>query len=78
MGKKVYTLSTERKPDVTRNSDGAEEARRMRLAQERKRKLYPLRINAQTVIYVPIERCNEEYAEQYREKMRYNAINAPI
>lgn len=74
MGKKVYTVSTKRKPDVTKNSDGAEEARRMRLDQDRKRNFYPLRINAQTVIYVPIEKRNEEYAEQYRQRMRRNYL----
>lgn len=76
--KKVYTVATERKPDVARNSDGVESAVARHRQQEQKRKLYPLRINAQTVIYVPIEKYNEAYAESYRERMRVNAINMPF
>lgn len=33
------------------------------------KKLYPLRINAITVIYVPKEKNNREYAEYYLKRM---------
>ena len=57
-------LSPECKPDVSTNSLGLETA--MKRYEKREENLYPLRINAKTMIYVPKEWCNEVYAEKYR------------
>lgn len=74
--KKVY-IRTEKKPDLNANGEGMEQAVKKHRHEEQCRKLYPLRINAQTTIYVPIEKCNATYAAEYRERMRIHALNSP-
>lgn len=34
-----------------------------------KKQLFPLRIDAHTIIYVPQDKCTPEYAETYRKKL---------
>lgn len=41
----------------------------------KKVKLWPLRIDARTVIYVPYKKRNKKYAEQYRERLKKSADN---
>ena len=55
--------------DYSRNSDEEKLCSLIEEHQNRQRKLYPLRINAITVIYVPKSKCNAKYAEAYRKKI---------
>lgn len=55
----------ERKFDNSKNADEDKLARVMRLQAEKEKTLYPLRINATAVIYVPEDKCNEEYKQDY-------------
>lgn len=66
--KKRKPQQTERKADVTCNaSDNLDELIQAQLRKEKR--LYPLKINSTTWIYVPKKKCNEKYAEAYRKKM---------
>lgn len=60
----------ERKADTTKNGDKVHQC----IANQRKREkeLYPLRINKTTVIFVKKEKCNEKYAEWYRNRIGVN------
>lgn len=44
-------------------------AARIRTVKQREADHKPLRIDTKTVIYVPAERCNEEYAAEFRAKV---------
>ena len=61
----MRTVSKTRKSDSAVNNSGVELA----IANQRKRekKLYPLRINGQITLLVPKSKCNEKYAQWYRE-----------
>lgn len=43
--------------------------RRIAACREREKSLVPLRIDRRTVIMVPPGKCNEAYAQAYREKL---------
>lgn len=62
--------SNGKKPNNSANAVGLEG--RMALHRERERMVqkYPLRINKTTVIYVRKEKCNEAYAEEYRQRIK--------
>lgn len=62
--------SNGKKPNNFVNSEGLKA--RMALHRERERMVqkYPLRINKTTVIYVSKEKCNEAYAEEYRQRIK--------
>lgn len=62
-------LGTPKKPDVFSNSEGLCEVIAAQAKKEAAQKKYPLRINKQTVIFVSKEKCNEAYAERYRQKI---------
>jgi hypothetical protein len=55
----------ERKFDNSKNADEDKLARVMRKQAEKEKHLFPLRINATTVIFVPADKCNEKYREEY-------------
>lgn len=55
----------ERKPDTSKNGDVDKLARLMRKQAEKEKHLFPLRINATTVIFVTADKCNEKYKEEY-------------
>lgn len=57
----------ERKPDLEVNGNKVHEA--VVRQREREKHLFPLRVDRNTVIYVPIEKYNFEYAEKYKRKM---------
>lgn len=61
----MRTVSKTRKSDSTVNNSGVELA----ISNQRKseRKLYPLRINGQITLLVPKSKCNEKYAQWYRD-----------
>ena len=62
--------SNGKKPNNSANAEGL--SARMALHRERERmaEKLPLRINANTVIYVNKEKCNEQYAEEYRQRIK--------
>lgn len=62
--------SNGKKPNNSANAEGL--SARMALHRERERmaEKLPLRINANTVIYVKKEKCNEAYAEEYRQRIK--------
>ena len=53
------------KPDLSENPKGLEKV----ISSIQPKKLYPLRINAITLILVPEEKRNEEYAKKYLKRM---------
>lgn len=55
----------ERKPDPSKNGDADKLARLMRQQAKKEKHLFPLRINATTVIFVTADKCNEKYKEEY-------------
>lgn len=56
-------VGVERKPDVEKNGYGIEAA--IRKQRRREKQLFPLRLNATTVLYVTADKCNEEYKQDY-------------
>lgn len=63
------SLSKRDKVDVFNNSEGLDDVIAAQLEKDKRTRKYPLRINKQTVIFVSKEKCNEEYAEEYRQKV---------
>lgn len=57
----------ERKADLDVNGDKINQA--MARQREKEKKLFPLRVSFNTVIYVPKEKCNHGYAEKYKRRM---------
>lgn len=61
-------------PDVERKENCSENGNKMweKIRQQREKELdlYPLRINDKTTIYVPKEKCNDEYRQAYIEKTK--------
>ena len=60
----------ERKPSVDENSKGNSKGlnEKIRKYYRHEESLMPLRISRNTVILVKPEKCNEEYAEKYRNE----------
>lgn len=56
-----------KKDDSSRNDDNLDVV--VARCINKDKNLYPLRINKTTVIYVTKDKCNEKYAEQYRNKI---------
>lgn len=55
------------KPDTAHNDDRLEEAIDKCMSSEKR--LYPLRINKNTVLYVTRNKCNEKYRQEYLQRM---------
>ena len=68
MKKSKKSLQVEQEPDPSINRDKLVQA--VNNQHEREWCLYPLRIDAHTVIYVKKDKCTQEYAYKYREKIR--------
>lgn len=66
MARTTRPKSKPRKADNDRNPEGLDDAIARHLKKERR--LYPLKINANTYIYVP-KKQTPEYAAQWRERM---------
>lgn len=62
------------KADITRNSEGLQEAIERITLRER----FPLRIDSRTVILVSKEKCNKAYAEEYRRRMEHHVISGQL
>ena len=57
------------KIDNSKNNDDLDDVIAKQLELDKKTRRYPLRINKQTTIFVSKEKCNEQYAEEYRRKI---------
>lgn len=58
-------MMAKRKDDVSRNSHGLDDA--IKKHKENEVPKYPLKINHKTIIFVVKDKCNEQYAQWYRE-----------
>ena len=63
------TLGKGGKIDNSKNNDDLDDVIAKQLELDKKTRRYPLRINKQTTIFVSKEKCNEQYAEEYRRKI---------
>ena len=57
------------KIDNSKNNDDLDDVIAKQLELDKRTRRYPLRINKQTTMFVSKEKCNEQYAEQYRRKI---------
>ena len=57
------------KIDNSKNNDDLDEVIAAQQEKDKHTRKYPLKINKQTTIFVSKEKCNEQYAEQYRRKI---------
>lgn len=64
---KEKPAAVERKVDTRVNGDKVLQA--VENQKKREKKLFPLRIDSRTVIYVSKNKCNSEYAQKYKEKI---------
>ena len=63
------------KIDNSKNNDDLDDVIAKQLELDKKSRMYPLRINKQTTIFVSKEKCNEQYAEEYRKRIANFARN---
>ena len=63
------------KIDNSKNNDDLDDVISKQLELDKKTRRYPLRINKQTTIFVSKEKCNEQYAEEYRKRIANFARN---
>ena len=57
------------KIDNSKNNDDLDEVIAAQMEKDKHTRKYPLKINKQTTIFVSKEKCNEQYAEEYRRKI---------
>lgn len=57
------------KIDNSKNNDDLDDVIAAQLEKDKHTRKYPLKINKQTTIFVSKEKCNEQYAEEYRRKI---------
>ena len=69
------TLGKGCKVDVFKNSDDLDEVIAAQLEKDKQTRKDPLRINKQTTVFVSKEKCNEQYAEEYRKRIANFARN---
>lgn len=62
-----------KKADTTKNSENLDEV--IERHMKRNKRLYPLRINKTTVIYVTKDKCNQEYRQKFIAKINGEAAN---
>lgn len=63
----LTTKGTYKKVDITVNGDKTSQA--VAAQKNREKKLFPLRLNSKTVIYVTRDKQNTYYAEKAKKKM---------
>ncbi len=63
------------KIDNSKNNDDLDDVIAKQLELDKKTRRYPLRINKQTTIFVSKEKCNEQYADEYRKRIANFARN---
>ena len=63
------------KIDNSKNNDDLDDVIAKQLELDKKTRRYPLRINKQTTIFVSKEKCNDQYAEEYRKRIANFARN---
>ena len=65
--KEITTKGTYKKVDLTVNGNKTSQA--VAAQKNREQKLFPLRLNSKTVIYVTRDKHNTYYAEKAKKKM---------
>ena len=63
----LTTKGTYKKVDLSKNGDKTSQA--VAAQKKREKKLFPLRLNSKTVIYVTKDKHNPYYAEKAKKKM---------
>ena len=63
----ITTKGTYKKVDLSKNGDKTSQA--IAAQKKREKKLFPLRLNSKTVIYVTKDKQNTYYAEEVKKKM---------
>ena len=63
------------KIDNSKNNDDLDDVIAKQLELDKRTRRYPLRINKQPTIFVSKEKCNEQYAEEYRKRIANFARN---
>ena len=63
------------KIDNSKNNDDLDDVIAAQLEKDKHTRKYPLKINKQTTIFVSKEKCNEQYAEEYRKRIANFARN---
>ena len=63
------------KIDNSKNNDDLDDVIAKQLELDKRTRRYPLRIYKQTTIFVSKEKCNEQYAEEYRKRIANFARN---
>ena len=63
------------KIDNSKNNDDLDDVIAKQLELDKRTRRYPLRINKQITIFVSKEKCNEQYAEEYRKRIANFARN---
>ena len=63
------------KIDNSKNNDDLDDVIAKQLELDKRTRRYPLLINKQTTIFVSKEKCNEQYAEEYRKRIANFARN---
>ena len=63
------------KIDNSKNNDDLDDVIAAQLEKDKHTRKYPLRINKQTTIFVSKDKCNEQYAEEYRKRIANFARN---
>jgi hypothetical protein len=63
------------KIDNSKNNDDLDDVIAKQLELDKRIRRYPIRINKQTTIFVSKEKCNEQYAEEYRKRIANFARN---
>ena len=63
------------KIDNSKNNNDLDDVIAKQLELDKRTRRYPLRINKQTTIFVSKEKCNEQYAEEYRKRIANFARN---
>lgn len=66
------------KIDNSKNNDDLDDVITAQKEKDKHTRKYPLRINKQTTIFVSKDKCNEQYAEQYRKKIEASIKNGTI
>lgn len=68
--KEITERGTVRKQDTTKNNDIPRVERMIKAQKVKDKKLFALRLNSKTVIFVTKDKNNREYAEKQRIKLR--------
>lgn len=69
MKEDVTERGTERKADTTQNEDLSKIEKMIKKQREKEKNLFPMRLNARTIICVTKDNRTVEYADKVRQKL---------